>query len=66
MLHVVARPGEVAPGEFAPWPTDHRYRRGVVDRFRYVIVFEERADAIEVVAIAHGSRGPEYWKKRTS
>lgn len=54
----------MAPPEFAPWPGDHRYRRAVVDRFPFIVVFEERPDALEVVSITHGARGPSYWSRR--
>jgi toxin ParE1/3/4 len=54
----------VAPGEFAPWPEDRRYRRAVVNRFPFLVVFEERTDTLEVVAIVHAHRGPDYLTRR--
>ena len=39
-------------------------RRLPVRRFPYFVVYRERADAIEIVAIAHQSRRPGYWRSR--
>jgi plasmid stabilization system protein ParE len=41
-----------------------RYRFCVVRRFRYVVYFRELRDRIRIVAIAHGSRRPGYWRRR--
>jgi hypothetical protein len=35
-----------------------------VKRFPYKIVYRERADDLYIVAIAHTSRRPGYWKDR--
>ena len=35
-----------------------------VNRFPYKVVYRVRDDDIYVVAIAHASRRPEYWKSR--
>jgi toxin ParE1/3/4 len=40
------------------------YRFCIVRRFRYVIYFRELADRIRIVAVAHGSRRPGYWRRR--
>jgi len=49
----------------AAWPGSARYRRRAMERFPYLLVYEIRPDAIEFVAIAHGSRRPGYWLTRT-
>jgi toxin ParE1/3/4 len=37
-----------------------------VQRFRYILVFRQRGpDEIVVVAVAHTSRRPGYWRRRT-
>jgi hypothetical protein len=40
-------------------------RRAPLARFPYTIVFREASDGvIEIVAVAHASRRPEFWRKR--
>jgi plasmid stabilization system protein ParE len=47
------------------WPAgEHHTRKFVLQRFPYAIFYREREDAIQIVAIAHGSRRPWYWKDR--
>jgi len=41
-----------------------RYRQLVVDRFPFKVIYRERADDIYIVAIAHSSRRPGYWRNR--
>ena len=41
-------------------------RRVPLRRFPYFVVYRERADYIELVALAHMSRRPGYWKSRNS
>jgi plasmid stabilization system protein ParE len=36
----------------------------LLDRFSYLIVFEVRTDEVLVLAVAHTSRQPNYWKFR--
>jgi len=47
------------------WP---RYlygtRRYLLRRFPYAVVYREQTGSILVVAIAHGSRRPGYWRDR--
>jgi hypothetical protein len=40
------------------------HRQFLVKRFPYKIVYRERADDLYIVAIAHTSRRPGYWKDR--
>ena len=47
------------------WPLHKRgTRRFLMRRFPYLVVYREVDDLIEVVAVAHGSRRPDYWKDR--
>lgn len=39
-------------------------RRLPVRRFPYFVVYRESGDAIEIVAVAHQSRRPGYWRSR--
>lgn len=39
-------------------------RRFVMDRFPFTIVYTELADEILIIAIAHASREPGYWRTR--
>jgi plasmid stabilization system protein ParE len=41
-------------------------RRVRVSGFPYRIVYEELEDCVQVLAIMHDSREPEYWKSRLS
>jgi plasmid stabilization system protein ParE len=43
-------------------PANHRQL--MVDRFPFKVVYRERADDIYIVAIAHSSRRPGYWRDR--
>lgn len=40
------------------------HRRLLVDRFPYTIVYRERTDDLNIIAIAHTSRRPGYWRNR--
>jgi plasmid stabilization system protein ParE len=39
-------------------------RRWVLRRWRYVIVYSIEEYGIDIVAVAHQSRRPNYWRKR--
>ena len=45
-------------------PAARGTRRLPLRRFPYAIVYRERPDAIQVVAFAHHSRKPGYWRSR--
>lgn len=60
MARVCSAP-ELAPA----WPNLPRYRRLVLQRFPYLLVYEVRAEEVEFVAVAHTSRRPGYWADRT-
>ena len=40
------------------------YRHWVIERFRYVLYYMLKQEAIWIVAVAHSSRRPNYWKHR--
>ena len=42
------------------------YRRAVVRRFPYVILYEHSDDDVTVYAVFHASRDPERWRSRLS
>ena len=39
-------------------------RRYLMKRFPFVVIYRVAADRIEILAVAHGRRRPEYWKDR--
>jgi plasmid stabilization system protein ParE len=39
-------------------------RRALLNRFPYVVLYEILPEIVRIVAIAHASRRPEYWKFR--
>jgi len=39
-------------------------RRAIFPRFPFNLVYRLRGETIEVVAVAHQRRRPEYWKRR--
>ena len=45
-------------------PSGRAARRALVDRFPYSIVYRHTADAVVIVAVAHGRRRPGYWRRR--
>ena len=47
------------------WPRIHgRFRRYLLHKFPFSVVYLERPDFIEVIAVAHHRRKPGYWSKR--
>ena len=47
------------------WPRyDGGTRRCLFDRFPFFLVYRERTDRIEVLAVAHGKRRPGFWRER--
>lgn len=49
----------------ARWPSgEHGTRKFVLSRFPFAIVYREKETAVQILAIAHGHRNPEYWKTR--
>jgi toxin ParE1/3/4 len=41
------------------------FRRVLLDRFPYALIFRETLYEIQIVAVAHTSRDPAYWHGRT-
>jgi toxin ParE1/3/4 len=55
--------------EVADFPNAHpsidaTYRRYLIRVFPYAIVYRIEIDAIWVIAVAHTSRRPHYWRRR--
>jgi plasmid stabilization system protein ParE len=47
------------------WPRVHsRYRRFLLHKFPFSVVYIRRQTIVEVIAIAHHRRQPGYWKHR--
>ena len=48
------------------WPPHKHtgFRKCFVERFTFTVFYLEMVECIWVVAIAHGSRRPDYWKRR--
>jgi toxin ParE1/3/4 len=40
------------------------YRRHILDRFPFVLVYRLKGEAIVIFAIAHHKRRPSYWRKQ--
>jgi toxin ParE1/3/4 len=51
-----------APESFPSFDDGSRFV--IVDRFPFSIIYEQLEDAIQVVAVAHTSRRPGYWRYR--
>lgn len=43
---------------------DSRHRFFLLQDFPYQIIYRSRPGSVEVIAIAHHSRSPEYWSRR--
>ena len=47
------------------WPLfEGGTRRFLLRRFPYQLIYRQRADEIEVVAVMHQRRRPGYWRRR--
>jgi plasmid stabilization system protein ParE len=47
------------------WPlANHGTRKFLLQRFPFVIFYRELSTGVQVLAIAHGSRKPGYWRNR--
>lgn len=51
-----------APRRWASGP--HSTRRFLLRQFPFTLVYREQASRIQIVAVAHTSRKPGYWKAR--
>lgn len=45
-------------------PIDEHLRGRIVRRFPYWLIYEQRNSVIRVTAVAHQSRGDDYWRSR--
>lgn len=50
---------------FAGQPLSDNYRRFLMRQFPYSIVYRVESDLVYVLAVAHWSRRPGYWKARS-
>jgi hypothetical protein len=41
-----------------------KFRRHILDRFPYSIIYQPEADRIVIIAVAHLHRRPRYWRGR--
>lgn len=48
------------------WPPHKRtgFRKYFVERFPFTVFYLDLPDCIWIVAVAHGSRRPDYWRRR--
>jgi len=47
------------------WPTYlHGTRCRLLRRCRFLVVYRQQGERLQVVAVAHGERRPGYWKRR--
>lgn len=52
------------PESGSPRPSRPSVRQLLLSRFPYQVVYQVRAEAVRIVAIAHTSRRPDYWRHR--
>jgi len=52
----------VSPKRWAAGP--HSTRRYLLRQFPFTLIYRERAVNIQIIAVAHTSREPGYWKHR--
>ena len=45
-------------------PFEHGFRRYILSRFPFSVIYKETTDTVYVLAVMHNSRKPEYWKDR--
>jgi|SRR5580698_5858475 hypothetical protein len=46
------------------FPHRHGVRRWPLKTFPFVLIYSDEPEAILVIAVAHLSRGPAYWRRR--
>ena len=52
------------PGAWPSWPNEPRARRFLMRRFPYVVAYRTIGAQVTILAFAHTSRRPGYWRKR--
>jgi len=45
-------------------PEEKNVRRALLDRYPYAVIFEDIEGKIRILAVAHTSRRPSYWRRR--
>jgi plasmid stabilization system protein ParE len=58
---------KTGPAGFSPLetlPPELGYRRLRMPHFPYLVVYRHSGELIEIVAVAHTSREPNYWLRR--
>ncbi len=53
------------PLQWPAWRSGSTFRKYVVRRFPYVVIYRMREHYVEIVAFAHSRRRPGYWRRRT-
>jgi plasmid stabilization system protein ParE len=49
----------------ATWPVyRHETRRCLFERFPFFLVYRQRGEEVEILAVAHAKRRPGYWRSR--
>jgi plasmid stabilization system protein ParE len=46
------------------WPVKGRWRRYYLRRFPYMVAYRQAGELIEIGAVAHQHRRPDYWSRR--
>lgn len=54
-----------APLRYPLWRPQSPYRKHLVRRFPYVVIYRVLADCVEIIAFAHVRRRAGYWLSRT-
>jgi plasmid stabilization system protein ParE len=54
------------PLAFPVVPERPRFRRAVLERFPFSLVFLVAGDTAVIIALAHARRRPRYWERRTA
>lgn len=68
-IDVAIRAIAETPGRFPEYEgkrVAREFRRVLIDRFPYMVIYELRTDETLIVAVAHTSREPGYWDSRGS
>ena len=52
------------PESASPRPSRPAVRQMLASRFPYRLVYQFRSDEVRIVAVAHVSRQPDYWRHR--
>lgn len=63
LLQIEKAPLSFSQSEFATGDADIRF--AVVRRFNYVVHFLVEPESIQILSVAHGSRRPGYWLRRS-